>query len=234
MSEHRPHSQHVDHGHAPDMDATPENIMARLKQETWPLHQKAERTERQSALIKGQLPREGYAGHLAQLYLVHSALESALADARKENGAVETVVKDYQFQVPYLLEDLAFFGIDSEQVAPEAGTTHVLGRVERAKSDPLQLLGMQYVLEGSNNGGRFVAMALRKHYQLGEEGTKYFDPYGESQKDKWAEFKADMNGLEFTAEEESRVVAGANEMFRAMIEMTGGDPSLEEEATATA
>lgn len=239
MSEHahgHPHGAHHGgdvHGHAPDTTTPPANIMERLKAETWPLHQKAERTERQRRLMKGELSRDEYASHLGQLYHLHKTLEDKLVEAKGSSEPVAKVVKDYQLQVPYLVEDLNHFGVEAGSIEVDGDSQKVMDRINANAGDPLKLLGMHYVLEGSNNGGRFIAMALRKHYELTDAGVKYMDPYGEKQRELWAEFKGDMNSIEFTADEEDRILEGANEMFRAMIEVTGDDPALEEE-TVTA
>jgi len=88
----------------------------------------------------------------------------------------------------------------------------VLGRI--AASDELALLGMRYVLEGSNNGNRFIARAIRAG--LPGAPTRYLDPYGEAQRPRWVQFKADMDAVGFEAGQQDRIVAAAQEMFAAI------------------
>ncbi|MEM9064203.1 MAG: biliverdin-producing heme oxygenase [Planctomycetota bacterium] len=218
------------HGHAPETNDGPQTIMDRLKTETWPLHQRAETAPQQKALVKGEMPKAEFIEHLGQLYLLHDALETKLREAVESEPAIKAVVKDYQFQVPYLLEDFAFFGIEAGSFSPTAHTQAMIDRIEKAANEaPLKLLGMQYVLEGSNNGGRFIAMAVRKTYELKPgKGDRYLDPYGEAQRGKWAEFKADMLAQTFTPEQEGLLLSGANELFLGMVEMGGGEVSAEE------
>ncbi|MEM1331129.1 MAG: biliverdin-producing heme oxygenase [Planctomycetota bacterium] len=219
MSEH-------DHGHdhSPDPNMVPENIMDRLKVETWPLHQQAERAPRQRSMLKGETPVEGYAAHLGQLYLIHKSLEEKLADARTTTPAVAAVVTDEQFQVPYLVEDLEHFGVDPATVEPEQATTDMIATIEKAASESaLKILGMHYVLEGSNNGGRFIAMGLRKVYGLTDKGTRYMDPYGERQRELWASFKGTMNEQAFSDAEQDIIVESAKDMFRGMTALGGGE-----------
>lgn len=223
MDQH-PHSQSQQQSDAP------ETIMDRLKSQTWPLHQRAETSPQQKALVKGELPRAEFVEHLGQLYLLHKALEDQLQAVGEIEPKIPAVVKDYQFQVPYLLEDFAFFGADAASFSPTEHTQRMIDRINKAAEEaPLKLLGMQYVLEGSNNGGRFIAMAVRKVYGLEPgQGDRYLDPYGEAQRGKWAEFKADMVAQDFTPEQEAHIMAGANELFLGMVEMGGGEVTAEE------
>ena len=46
-------------------------LTKRLKDDNWALHQIAERQETPGSLIKGQMPREGYVGMIAQQILVN-------------------------------------------------------------------------------------------------------------------------------------------------------------------
>jgi heme oxygenase len=73
---------------------------------------------------------------------------------------------------------------------------------------------MRYVLEGSNNGNRFIARAIRK--ALPGAPTRYLDPYGENQRPLWARFKADMEAVGFTPAEQDQIVLAAQEMFAAV------------------
>ena len=53
---------------------------------------------------------------------------------------------------------------------------------------------MHYVLEGSNNGSKFIAKRLMSAYGLKPgPGLRYVDPYGDSQRAVWAAFKEAMS-----------------------------------------
>ena len=87
-------------------------------------------------------------------------------------------------------------------------------------ADPLLLLGTHYVLEGSMNGNRFMASAIRKAYGFeGAEGTRYLDPYGDEQRERWAEFKGVLDAYPFTEDERARIVEADLATFRAIIEI---------------
>lgn len=193
-------------------------IMDRLKEETWPLHQKAEQARLEQDLVKGKLPREVYRDHLGQRYLIHKALEARLRDVRVQEPRVAAVVHDWQFRENDAATDLKYYGGDPATVKALPSTEKLLKSIETA--DPVAILGHQYVYEGSNNGARFIARALRGAWRLeGKEGTQYLDPYGDQQRERWAEFKGLMEAQEFTPEEGSKIVEAAKAVFLQIIEV---------------
>lgn len=196
----------------------PSGVMARLKAETQDLHNAAEDHELQRTLFKGRLAREKYVEHLGQLFVVHRALEARLVAAQAATPAIAAVVKDYQLQSPYLRADLAHFGVDPERIAPTPAAAAIVERIERtAKENPVALLGYHYVLEGSNNGSKHVAIAVRKAYGLtAGQGDRYLDPYGERQRELWAEFKRDMEAVGFDDAQAAALVDAARAMFAAI------------------
>lgn len=200
------------------MTNNPRPITQRLKEETADHHKAAERHEFQQALVRGAVSRESYTDYLGQMLLVHTALEGALRRARAAIPAIGRVVHEFQFQEPYLRRDLACFGIDPASVAPLPSTRALIALIEQAERDrPLALLGHHYVLEGSNNGSKYIAKAIRRTFSLsGQAGTAYLDPYGDEQAPKWARFKADLESCGLGEAEGDTLVAAAAEMFEAI------------------
>lgn len=203
-------------------------IMDRLKQETWPLHQRAERSELQQLLVSGRLPRERYGAWLGQMRLVHGALERALESHAAGHGAIRRVYQTWQSKVAPLDADLDFLGV-ARPIEPVSSVRGLAGRIAScAAARPIALLGMQYVLEGSMNGGKFIAKAVARAYQLNDgNGLRYLDPYGEAQRERWAEFKGLMNAENFAPGESDAIVEEACAMFEAM-------PGLGDEVMASA
>jgi len=199
-----------------------DSVMLLLKESTAAQHDAAENHPFQRALVEGRLAREAYAANLGQLLLVHRALERKLREGADELAAIGAVVTEEQYQEPYLLEDLAFFGIDPESVEPTSATAALIERIEGASA--AEILGMHYVLEGSNNGGRYIAKKVRKAYGFEEQapGTRYLDPYGDEQRGKWMAFKAAMDEQAFSADERAKMVAAAQGMFDGLAAI-GGD-----------
>jgi heme oxygenase len=171
--------------------------------------------------VAGRLTREDYIAWLGQMLHVHAALEAPLrplcaADPRFAPVTVE------QFKEPYLVADLATLGVDLATIRPLPAVVRLGERIARdAGTEPLRLLGYHYVLEGSNNGNRFLARRLRP--ALGLEpgaGDRYLDPYGEAQTERWRRFKADMTGVEYTDAEIDLLVAAARDMFAAIRDLS--------------
>lgn len=196
------------------------SVMETLKEKTWPLHQRAERHPLQAAIVRGKLPADQYAEHLGQMLLVHRALEKHLAKLVDKDERVAKVVRPEQYQEPYLLDDLAHFGGSTEPdgLAP---TNDLIDKFHaEASQRPLFLLGAHYVLEGSNNGNRFIVKAVRPAYGLEPgKGDRYLDPYGDEQPAKWAAFKDAMTEADFSQAEQDAILDGANAMFEGMIAM---------------
>jgi heme oxygenase len=196
------------------------SLMQRLKEGTWDLHTRAERHDLQQRMAKGELRLEEYVSWLGQMFLVHRALERRLRAHRGHRTLA--ALRDEQFQEPYLREDLEHFGVVPDSVEPLPATARLIDRIERVAGDPAALLGFHYVLEGSHNGNRFVAAALRRKLGLqAGHGDRYLDPYGEAQRDLWAAFKRDVDASGATDEECGRMVASARELFAAIYELSG-------------
>ncbi len=190
-------------------------IMDRLKRATAELHNLAERHPLQQTLVRGALPRRTYTSYLRQMLAIHTTLEIELR-RRGDVPALAAVVREEHFQAPRLREDLAFYGEASAAGEPlPAVAAWCEALPERSAADPLFALGCHYVLEGSNNGGRFIARAVRQAYELPHgRGDRFLDPYGDKQPALWRQFKQDMESVGFTDEEQAVLEDAASEMFR--------------------
>lgn len=79
------------------------------------------------------------------------------------------------------------------------------------------------MLEGSNNGSKFLSRVVQRAYSLAPgPGTRYMDPYGDRQREVWAQFKVDMASARVTSGEADRMVAAARTMFRAIADIGDG------------
>lgn len=80
--------------------------------------------------------------------------------------------------------------------------------------DPAVILGPFYVLEGSTNGGRFIAMAIRRSLALPPgAGTKYLDPHGDRIRERWAATKAAIDSLSLTPAQQETIIGAAQRTF---------------------
>jgi len=197
------------------------SIMQRLKAETSDLHSHAESRTLQRAIAAGEVSRTAFGAYLGQLYRVHDCLETALENSRDRHAAVGTLATADRMRVPDLKRDLAFYGVDRVEIAAGAAAQRFSTTIEESiGSDPVALLGAHYVLEGSTNGGRFLARALRKSWDLDGEGLAYFDPYGDEQPQKWASFRRDMDEASFSADQEEAIIEMAKATFIAIAEVS--------------
>lgn len=201
-------------------------MLAELRERTGALHTQAERHPVQAALVRGQSGVGGYISYLSQMWHIHAALENELG-VRAGSVVLAPVTPD-QYRAEAIIEDLATFSGSQVEPPVEPVAGFVSGVSDTSDAE---LLGMQYVLEGSTNGGRFIAMAIRKGLGLERDrGTRYLDPYGDGQKARWGEFCAAMSGLSLEATEREDVIVGAERMFGLIIEMFD---AMSEEASRT-
>jgi heme oxygenase len=192
---------------------SPAGIMDRLKHETAEHHARAEGKDLQRSMIRGQLTRERYAAFLAQMLHVHLALEDAINSARARDARVGVVPAE-QHHSGRIREDLRFYA--APESVPALPATHALiSRIrDIAAADPMAVLGLHYVLEGSMNGNRYIAMALRRAFGLSPgQGDRYLDPYGEQQRPKWIAFRAEVDRLPWSESEAAAAVEAAKAMF---------------------
>ena len=197
------------------------SIMQRLKAETSDLHSHAESRTLQREIAAGEVSRTAFGAYLGQLYHVHESLESALEKSRNVHPAIGALATADRMRIPDLDRDLNFFGVDRDAlVAGEAAQRFSTQIGEFQDSDPVALLGGFYVVEGSTNGGRFLARALRKSWNLDGDGLAYFDPYGDEQPQKWAAFKQQMDEASFDAAQEDAIVEMAKATFLAFAEVS--------------
>ena len=197
------------------------SIMGRLKAETQDLHSQAESRSLQREIASGEVDRSAFAAYLGQLYHLHNALESALEQSRDAHPAIGALATAERMRVPDLDRDLAFHEVNLDGLVCNQAAKEFISQIEEIKSsEPVALLGALYVLEGSTNGGRFLARALRRSWNLDGEGLAYFDPYGDEQPQMWASFRRDMDEAKFESAQEQAIIDMAKATFLAISEVS--------------
>lgn len=193
---------------------TAANIMDLLKERTAEHHRRAEQQPLQQSLVKRTATREQYACWLGQMLIVHTELEQAIAAQSTREPRLGVVTAE-QLGHPRLAADLRTLGVDPASVQPSDATAAVCEQIRTAaKQDPIALLGFHYVLEGSKNGNRYIAIALRRGLGLMPgAGDTYLDPYGEQQRPKWQAFRAAMGSQTYSDSETEAVIDAAGSMF---------------------
>ncbi|MCC6319860.1 MAG: biliverdin-producing heme oxygenase [Phycisphaerales bacterium] len=198
------------------------SVMARLKSETAEQHRSAERKPLQQQMLRGVLPREAYGAWLGQMLLVHRALERAIEGARPLAGVLKLVTPEQEHS-PRLEEDLRTLGTDPAAVRPNASTARLVADIERlATANPAAAFGLHYVLEGSMNGNKYIAMAMRRGQGLAPGvGDRYLDPYGEAQRGKWAAFREAVDACAWNDRDADAAVEAAKMMFDGIGDVCG-------------
>ncbi len=186
-------------------------LMATLRESTRTAHRHAEERPFNRALARGILTAAEWVGHLEQSAFVHRALDSRLARVTASQPAWTMLIAG-RSRTSDIAADLEFWRANPS-ARPLPATQHAL-EVIAAGSDAASL-GMLYVLEGSTNGGRFLARSARRALRLPDattDGIRSLDPYGDDQPARWAAFKTAMDHLE-PPPTVLDVVAGAERMF---------------------
>lgn len=209
------------------------SLMTRLKEETADQHAHAESRPIEQAMIQGRLDRAGYAELLAQRYLIHKSLEERVRGLRAAHPFIAEIVEDQLFQEANLAADLAFFGRDPQHSRPLPATRQFIDNIRAAaEANPMSLLGVYYVFEGSKNGARFVARRMAPALGIGEAGgMRYLDPHGEAQRGLWQEFKTRMDAAGFSPADQDAMVSAAKMTFDAVSAI---DDELHERISAVA
>lgn len=196
-------------------------VMQQLRDDTHDLHMLAERQALQLALMRGHLPQAVFVSYLAQLFIIHQRFEPYLAAMADVLPPVARAVQPYHYHAARLQRDLHFFGSLVSAIEPLPATERFLQQLDDyRRHEPVALMGVHYVLEGSKNGGRFQAMVARDIYHLpAGQGTEYLDPYGEQLQALWSKYKADVNSTALTPEARAAMVAGAKQTFLTFVGM---------------
>lgn len=200
------------------MEQATTGIMGHLRETTRALHKDAESRPLQRAMAKGSLPPGSYVMYLGQLRHLHEALEASLDTVSASHPGLAVLFTEDRRRVPDLDRDLAAFGVSVEDVSVLPATAEFISRVkDLATSESMALLGPLYVLEGSTNGGKFLARVLERSLQIeNRAGLSYMDPYGDRQPEMWATFKRLADQVELTPDQRSAVTEAACETFCAI------------------
>lgn len=192
-----------------------------LKERTREAHARAEKHPVQARMVKGQVTRAEYAAWLGQMLPVWRAVDTGLSALAARDPRVAAMVKPYHAHAHRVEADLAFLGQNASDHPPVPATVRFVERINSAAaSGGLGLVGVWYVLEGSANGGRFIAKALSKSLDIvGPEGLTSFDPHGERQREYWQAWRSALDAQVFTPAEREACIATASATFDAVWEV---------------
>lgn len=146
----------------------------------------------QHPLLAG-ITRPDYALTTYQLVLTayfhfYRALEAAIDQALA--AGLSRFVYAPRRKLPWLVEDLAYFGIDPELAFRQAG----ISLPAMTLTDEGQLLGALYTIEGSSLGGQVISRHLATHLALSpDQGARFFYGYGDQTMPLWQQFDSFIN-----------------------------------------
>ncbi|WP_319575812.1 biliverdin-producing heme oxygenase [uncultured Desulfobacter sp.] len=210
-------------------------VMVRLKTETSAYHAKFESLPYFESLIAHQLPLACYVNQLRGLSIIHSVLETEIANTDSE--IVAAVWEDGLRKLPLLKEDLDFFKprvIPDDRTVVDAAlamTQHIrLRQVE----NPVSLLGYLYVLEGSTLGNSMHQPDIIQTFCLGGlNGCAYYTSYADKVRDNWNRFTEKMNQAlddpslhDNVIESAHEAFAGLKTLYEALYPLTPGDTHI--------
>lgn len=207
------------HGHPAAVAGS--GLSARLRAETAEAHARAERHALQGRMVRGTTTRGEYAGWLVQLLGVWRALDAALADVAQREPRVGAMVRPWHAHGERVMADLAYLrgtGVQPEAPGPTRAAARLAEWIEEAgRTGDVRVIGAWYVLEGSANGGQYIALALGPALGLpGPEGLRSLDPHGPEQRARWQAWREALDGQAFTEQEEERIIGAARWTFEAI------------------
>lgn len=193
------------------------SLAASLRDRTRDAHTRAETHPVQKRLAKGELSREEFIGLTRAMGQVHAALRPAV-DAVRAHATAGTLASDMADMASVFESDLKALGATgagSEPASISRLAAWVLGLAERG--DIAALVGVVYVVEGSTNGGFFLAPIVERSLGLARgAGTAWLNPYGDGVRTRWQSYRARMDAMGFSEAQCVDAVAAANTMFDAI------------------
>jgi heme oxygenase len=191
-------------------------ILGRLRDETRPWH---ERAERAMDLPTRLASPAAYAALLARLWGFYAPLEARLdAVGGRELAAIGLDFAPRR-KARLLRADLAACGVDPGGLAalPSCAELPALPALP-------QVLGCLYVLEGATLGGQVIRREVARHLGLGPEtGCGFFGGYGAGIGPMWRAFCGTVTDYALANPgAEGAIVAAAAETFQRFEEWLGG------------
>lgn len=190
----------------------------RLRNGTRAWHEALERTGFAIAMLAGTLPLDRYVGQLASYRLVLETLENELA--RATCPSVGAVWLPDLVKLPLVENDLRHFAAQGTAPEPGPAAEEFAEEIRRAAAtEPRELLGILYVLEGSTLGAMFLCRYVTEAYRLTDgNGASY---YGSGDRTRWAAFTERLDRALGEPAVQERVLAAAERAYRHIALISG-------------
>jgi heme oxygenase len=183
----------------------------RLRSGTRAWHEAMESTGFAAAMLAGTLPLDRYVGQLAAYRVVLAALETELA--RALSPSVDSVWSPDLAKLPLVERDLRHFAALGTAPRPGPAAEEFVTEIRHtAATEPTELLGFLYVLEGSTLGALFLRRYVTEAYRLTDgNGTSY---YGSGDRARWRALTERLDRTLGEPAVQERVVAAAERAYR--------------------
>jgi len=191
------------------------SLIARLKQETQPLHARLEKLPFITALSNGTLPLASYVNQLRAFATAFGTLEHETTTILEPS--VHAVFGAGESRFSHLLRDLCCFG---DKMIPEIIEVkrHADAMAARIRllgvEDPIALMGYVYVLQGTVLGNRVHLPDITRTFNIDtSSGAAFYAGYGTRTDEYWAILSSLMNSFDSGEEVTERILAMALEAF---------------------
>ena len=146
---------------------------------------------------------------------IHAAFEKEVCDSN--HPELQSVWKDSMSKLPPLLVDLESLHATEIEDIPKA-IDAMLDTIKFIRlcsaENPLYLLGVMYVLEGSTLGGAILKELVLKNFNFQyDSGVLFLGHYKKQKLQNWEEFKARVNSLNLNQIEHSAILETAIDFF---------------------
>jgi len=158
------------------------DLTERLKQETWSLHTRLERSTLMRSLLRGEMDRAGYCALLRNLHVVYSTLEPALERHSRHPGIAPVCFPEV-FRSEALADDLRVLHGDDwrDAVAVQPSAHRYTERLGQLADGSAELLVAHAYVRylGDLSGGQVLRRIVATSLQLpAGQGTRFYD-FGE-------------------------------------------------------
>jgi len=190
-----------------------------LRSETAGIHERLERLPFFCALRDGRLPRLAIISFLRGLSIIHAALERSLSKVSDQE--ITELIRLAPPKAQLLIDDLERIGASS---APSIGaaTKSALNygaEILTNGNKPLSLVGILYVLEGSQSGGAVLKHSYAVCLNAPAELLSYVSCYGKETAAHWKMFTERLNALTLDGERQRQIVQSAIRCFERITEI---------------
>ena len=185
------------------------SLAERLRQSTKERHDAVERVALFRALRAGELPRTSLVSYLRGLTIVHAGLETALS---RRFGASYGPWRAGSTRVDDLMATLEAAGATGMPDVPRAvdaalaWADTVMLESERGPA----LLGMHYVLEGSQLGGHVLRDRVAGALGVAPERVTYYRGDAALLGPRWEAYRADLNAMGLDGDEQEVLIEAAH------------------------